>query len=251
MTDQSSYPSGSISRIVHHILTNIPYDNDPHHAQQNIGHVHMAGKCSREIWFRCNVAKESQETKPVMAMGKAIHDWLESVVISNGNGKLQAGLFADFRPIYNVIGRPDLLSNNSVGELKTSKQWAFKYLDVPMENHTLQASIYAYYWNKPYIEIIYLARDTGQFKTFFWPRLVGIEIEIQRISECSQMAEPPEKLTWKGEILNPWKLGANEKSPWQCKYCPFQKECYEIDSNNMFERELIRRSADTHSEQGV
>jgi CRISPR/Cas system-associated exonuclease Cas4 (RecB family) len=241
MSDQSNYPSGSISRVVHHILTNVPYDNDPHHSESKLGHVHMAGKCSREIWFRCNVPKENQPTKPVMAMGKAIHDWLETVVIANGNKQLQSGLFADFRPRYNVVGRPDLLSSNSVGELKTSKQWAFKYLDAPMENHTLQSSIYAFYYDRPYIEIIYLARDTGQFKTFFWPRLTGIETEIERISELSVQETPPEKLTWDGKLLNPWKLKADEKSPWQCKYCPFQKECYELDSKNMFENELNRR----------
>ena len=169
-----------------------------------------------------------------MVMGKAIHDWLSGIILSNPNGRISTENVADFRPKYNVIGRVDFLSDNSVGELKTTKQWAFKYLDSPQENHVLQASIYAEFFQRRYIEIVYLARDTGNFKTFFWPKLSGIDTEILRISEISLLHNPPGKIDWKGEKLEPWTMGS-DKLPWQCKYCPFKQQCYDLDAKGMFE----------------
>jgi hypothetical protein len=233
-TAMDNLPSGSISRVAHLILSNPPQELDTHHEQLKIGHVHMAGQCGRQIWFRCNIPRGEQPNPvPVMVMGKAIHDWFDTALESLGESRIKVKQTCDFRPRYNVIGRSDFLSPNSVGELKTSKKWAFKYLDAPQENHVLQSSIYAYFWQRRYIEIIYLARDTGEFKTFFWPALRGIETEIDRISTISLLHNPPDKLTWDGQKLDPW-TGIDEnghaKTPWQCKYCPFKKECLEIDN---------------------
>jgi hypothetical protein len=228
-------PSGSISRVAHLILNNPPQDTDPHHAQTKIGHVHMAGKCGRQMWFQCNIPKNQQPAPtPVMVMGKAIHDWFDEAIESISDTRIQVKQRCDFRPRFNVIGRADFLSSNSVGELKTAKKWGFKYLDAPQEGHVLQSSIYARFWQKRYIEIIYLARDTGEFKTFFWPALQNIDTEIERISAISTMHNVPDKLTWDGKKLDPW-TGIDEnghaKTPWQCKYCPFRKECLEVDNN--------------------
>jgi CRISPR/Cas system-associated exonuclease Cas4 (RecB family) len=227
MTEVDSYPSGSISKIISGILNNVPADTDRHHIQRKLGHAHQAGKCSRQIWFMCNTAKEDQHPIPVMVMGKAIHDWLSNVVLHNNDYGITTDDVADFRPRYNLIGKVDFLSPNSVGELKTTKQYAFKYLDAPREDHVLQSSIYAKFFGKRYIEIIYLARDTGNFKCFFWPALNNIDTEIERISEISQMHNPPRKITWDGQPLLPF---TSEKTPWQCKYCAFRKECLETDN---------------------
>lgn len=234
--DQDNLLSGSICRIASNILSNPPYDRDPHHGKLEIGHAHMAGKCARQIWFRTHIQKHEQPNPaPVMVMGKAIHDWFDTAIESLGEqSRILVKQKVDFRPKFNVIGRADFVSPNSVGELKTSKSWAFKFLDAPQEDHVLQSSIYANYYQRRYIEIVYLARDTGQFKTFFWPALRGIEVEIQRISDISTLHNPPDKLTWKGEKLNPWTdvdSNGKAKTPWQCKYCPFKKECLEIDNS--------------------
>jgi hypothetical protein len=227
MTEVDSYPSGSISKIISDLLSNVPTDTNPHHLQRKLGHAHQAGKCGRQIWFLCNVSREDQHPKPVMVMGKAIHDWLSSVVMSRNDLGISTDNFVDFRPRYNLIGRVDFLSPNSVGELKTTKQYAFKYLDAPREDHVLQSSIYARFFNRRYIEIIYLARDTGNFKCFFWPALNNIETEIERISAISQVHNPPQKQTWDGRPLEPFK---SEKTPWQCKYCMFKEECLNVDN---------------------
>lgn len=228
MTEIDSSPSGSISAIISGILNNVPYDNDRHHNIPKLGHAHQAGKCGRQIWFFCNTPKENQHPKPVMVMGKAIHDWLSSVVMSNNNYGISTENYCDFRPKYNVVGKVDYLSTNSVGELKTTKQWALdKWLEAPQIPHVLQSSIYAKFWQKRYIEIVYLARDTGNFRTFFWPALNNIDSEIERISNISTMHNPPPKLTWDGKPLLPFTA---EKTPWECKYCPFRKECLEIDN---------------------
>jgi CRISPR/Cas system-associated exonuclease Cas4 (RecB family) len=231
MTEIDSSPSGSISAIISGILNNVPPDTDRHHGSTKLGHAHFAGKCSRQIWFFCNTAQENRHTAPVMVMGKAIHDWLSGIILSNTSYGISTENLVDFRPKYNLIGKVDFLSTNSVGELKTSKQWAFKYLEAPQTAHVLQSSIYAKYFDKRYIEIIYLARDTGNFKTFFWPALNNIDSEIERISEISQMHNPPPKLTWDGKPLLPFTA---EKTPWECKYCPFKKECLDIDNIGVF-----------------
>jgi hypothetical protein len=228
MTEVGNYPSGSISKIISDLLTNVPADTNPHHLQRKLGHAHQAGKCSRQIWFMCNTDRTEQHPKPVMVMGKAIHDMLSVMVDSRNDLGITTDNLADFRPRYNIIGRVDFLSPNSVGELKTTKQWALdKWLEAPQIPHVLQSSIYAKYWNKRYIEIIYLARDTGNFRTFFWPALNNIDSEIDRISNISTMHNPPAKITWDGKPLFPF---TSEKTPWECKYCPFRKECLDVDN---------------------
>jgi CRISPR/Cas system-associated exonuclease Cas4 (RecB family) len=233
--ESNNLQSGSICKIASLILSNPPYDRDAHHAQREIGHAHLAGKCSRQIWFKTHIMKEDQPSPaPVMVMGKAIHDWFDSAIEQLGEKtQIMVKQFVDFRPRYNVIGRADFVSPNSVGELKTSKAYAFKYLDAPQDDHLLQSSIYAHYFQRRYIEIIYLARDTGQFKTFFWPALRGIEAEIERISYISTAHNPPEKVTWDGKPLEPWTAideNGHAKTPWQCKYCPFRMECLDLDN---------------------
>lgn len=228
MTEVDNLPSGSISATISRILSNVPADTDRHHSSTKLGHAHQSGKCGRQIWFFCNTAQENKHPKPVMVMGKAIHDWLSGVILSNRNYGISTDNFADFRPRYNVVGKVDFLSTNSVGELKTTKEWSLrKYLDAPQTAHVLQASVYARFFGKRYIEIIYLARDTGNFKTFFWPALNNIDSEIERLSRISLMHNPPPKLTWDGIPLEPFK---GEKTPWECKYCPFRAECLAVDN---------------------
>lgn len=235
-TESSNLQSGSISKIASLILSNPPHDPDKHHSQMELGHAHLAGKCSRQIWFRTHIRKTEQPNPaPVMVMGKAIHDWFDSAIEMLGEQtQILVKQLVDFRPRWNLIGRADFVAPISVGELKTSKSYAFKYLDAPQEGHVLQSSIYAYYFQRRYIEIIYLARDTGQFKTFFWPALRGIETEIERISTISTLHNPPEKVTWNGDKLEPWTAvdeNGHAKTPWQCKYCPFKMECLEHDNS--------------------
>lgn len=228
MTDQDNSPSGSICQTIAKILNNVPVDDDKHHNISKLGHASQAGKCSRQIWFICNTPYQDKHPAPVMVMGKAIHELISGYVSGNSNYGISTENVCDFRPRYNIIGKVDFLSTNSVGELKTTKQWALdKWLEAPQIPHVLQASIYAKYWQKRYIELIYLARDTGNFKTFFWPALNNIDSEIERISNISTLHNPPPKLTWDGKPLLPF---TSEKTPWECKYCPFRKECLEIDN---------------------
>lgn len=228
MTEMTNYPSGSISAIISGILTNVPNDTNPHHFQLKLGHASMAGKCGRNIWFQCNTAQDNRPNPvPVMVMGSAIHERISSYVVANPNLRISTNNPVDFRPRYNIIGEVDFLSSNSVGELKTTKQNAFKYLQTPQENHILQSSIYAYFYQRRYIEIVYLARDTGNFKAFFWPALNNIDTEIERISTISTLHNPPEKKTWKGEKLEPW---TSQKTPWECKYCNYKEQCLAVDN---------------------
>lgn len=234
MNETTNLPSGSITQIISTILNNPPIPDEIHHAQTKLGHASMAGKCARQIWFACNIPRKKQPNpSPIMIIGKLIHDWFDNAITEIGDNKILVKQECDLRPNFNVIGMADFLSSNSVGELKTTKQFAFKYLFSPHVSHILQASIYAYYWRKRYIEIMYLARDTGHFKSFFWPAIgrTYIENEIERISEISQMENAPEKLTWDNLKLNPW---SEAITPWQCKYCPFRKECLEIDNEQFF-----------------
>lgn len=226
---------GSISKIINQLLENVPLDekepSNVHHSELEIGHPSMAGKCGRQIWFASHTHIEDRHRNSVMLFGKLIHDWLEIQVATDPTSPIMAGVPVDFRPRYNMKGRVDFVSEKTVGELKTTKEWNIKrYLDAPREEHALQASIYAYGLDKPYIEIIYIARDTSLTRTFFWPTLKGIENEINRISEITKMHVPPDKLNWKGEKITPgrpWK--PKKEDPWECRYCPFKKECLQYD----------------------
>ena len=223
---------GSISRIIQELIANVPYEKNPHHETLGIGHASMAGKCARQIWLSSHISAEKRKQEPVMLFGQLIHNWFEDKVGSLSEETLKSTVPVDFRPKYNVIGLADFVSEKTVGELKTTKKFALKWLDAPREQHILQASIYAYGLNKPYIEIIYICRDTAEVRPFFWPRLNNIVNEISRISDITTMHVPPEKYTWKGDKLEParpWNGKLRKNEPWECRYCSFWKECFEID----------------------
>jgi len=230
------YSSNSISQVLTKFLTNIPPEDNPHHREGGIGHASMAGKCARQIWFLSHLPSEKKPQTPVMVFGKLIHGWLATYVNEKSEELgITSEVPLDFRPQWNLIGQADFLSEKTVGEVKTTKDYNIRrWWEIPKEQHILQASIYAYGFSKPYIELIYISRDTALIKTFSLPRRPGIESEIDRISSISQTSIPPAKITWKSEKLEPnrpWAPKTTKDEPWECRYCLFWKECLEIDKN--------------------
>ena len=216
------------------------------------------GKCKRQQYLarRNEVAPEpfTVKTLTLFRIGDLLEkqavEWLSQAkgiqVISRTDGGSQIKVAV---PEFNARGSLDGLvitdGEIAVLELKSTRDRALEYGDLPYHTHRLQALGYAYYLGLSRACIVYLGRDGA--KKVFWetvtPAIVQeIQTQWAELERFWLAQEEPPRLdlvqatkTVKGEKIpfyyekdGPWGKTGDPKLelPSECGYCSYQSYCW-------------------------
>lgn len=184
---------------------------------ESVVHISSAERCGRQIVYRLqNPGFDSKTTLPA-SIGTFIHRYIQNQLKELHGDDVEIEQSVDYRPKYPVIGSADIVTADTVYDIKTVGTPSWRY--IPNSAHILQTLLYAWGLDKPYAIILYVNRGNLQtvahrYKTH--TRIMDIVAELERFTHLFRIAELSKPL--------PDRL---PRGAWQCRYCPFAKQCWE------------------------
>jgi len=181
------------------------------------------GYCLRRIYLNCITPKETPvEVMRKFAVGNMIHDRVTSILrktfdsVSSEQSVVMYLDAIDFR----VLGRYDDIIHQDEGKILLEKKSVntLKFIDKPIHHHLIQTHLYMKCLGMDKAQIMYIEKNTFKTKTFNIKFQHWIFQEaMHRINIIANALKT--KRTPAPEARN------NMRMKWQCRYCPFYREC--------------------------
>jgi len=200
----------------------------------NVYRISSCVYCKRKSYYS-KVLKKQSEPNGKMLSGTLFHSIVPKVV----------GELIEFKDVeyekelelvfdgYKVLGHCDGYSKDTLFEFKFTAK--IDYEEVPLQ-YILQSNYYAGIANKPKIKIILIHSDTLKVRcydiSFSQELFDSMNRDILEVHKCISEGKPP--------LEGP-------KYSWECRFCPFSKECFEergkIDEYNALMKvgEIIKK----------
>jgi len=181
-------------------------------------HVHDLVRCKHKSELEVLFPEGSYKLSPVLFLGEAVDEFVKNLVMDyreklfkdlvSTTSEVEKKISINGREI-TIIGRPDIIMEDSVIEVKYSRTPE----DKPLEHHIAQLKLYMYLTNKKKGILVY-----------FTPRGLREFIIEEEIDE-----------EYVQELVNNWKT---PRYDWECQYCNYREICpYRIYLNE--KKELV------------
>ncbi len=168
-------------------------------------HVHDLVRCKHKSELEVLFPEGSYKLSPVLFLGEAVDEFVKNLV-TNYKEKLFPDLVSTTSEIekkvnangveITIIGRPDIIINDSVIEVKYSRTPE----DKPLEHHIAQLKLYMYLTDKRKGILVYFTPHG--LREFIFEEEIGEDYVI--------------------ELINNWKSPRYE---WECQYCNYREIC--------------------------
>jgi len=182
-----------------------------HTYKDNIFHASEAGMCARKIFFNRTIQTE-EETKAlqIFQIGNMFHEYVQENIMKGECEKAHSYDDGEFK----IVGRPDIIQEDQVVELKTTKDVRFVY--EPKPEHAKQINFYLYVVGKNCGKVVYMGKndfESREFDVTFSKELFDETVdEFRYVYECIRDKVDFDKIQ---PIYSP-----------MCFYCKYKSKCF-------------------------
>ena len=186
--------------------------------EQKSWYASSLGSCLRGQYFqRLGIEPDKEITDRelrIFSVGNQMEDWLIGL-LEGKKIETQQRLYSEK---WNISGRPDLVMDGRVYEIKTKHSRAFWYMQKegkPMHQHELQLWFYLKMLDLPEGNIVYLSKDDLSIAEFVVKK-DNKQLEEEVVKELTLLNK-----AW--ENKDPSILPLPKSTEWQSKYCKYHK----------------------------
>jgi len=200
-------------------------------------------KCERQFFYEfSDVVPEPLDipTLKTFGVGEAIHEWIQDILVKEGVAEVIEDETIEYNEDLGVCtgrvskeenkiiikepveihGRLDCQIKHEqesiVVEIKSVKNGGFFYIgNNPKAAHVQQLQLYLDHKGLKKGVILYINKDTGEFKEF------EIKHDPELVIKAKERFAEVKKRIDTGEIPNRLDIGS-----WQCSYCPYRLMCF-------------------------
>ena len=157
-------------------------------------HPSEATNCSLAVWFLKRHARGLTLLKPapqhanllmIFRIGHLVHHWVQGHYVRTGICEPNGIEYQILDEKRGITGSIDLLTKEKVIDLKTCS-WKVFSGKIPKHEHIVQTSIYAHYTGRDWIEVHYIAKDSGKL----WNWVEGVDTEAMGMLPVSSEQVP-------------------------------------------------------------
>jgi CRISPR/Cas system-associated exonuclease Cas4 (RecB family) len=204
---------------------------EPYQHTNKIG-PHSALACERRIWYEHQpIARAKQTVSAPMIMGSMIHAYILTRLSRTYLGSLRTEVPIAIGDA--IVGHADAATDKEVVELKTVASLSYRAYFGPASEHVMQAALYAYALDLPHIHIVYVERETFNYKIWSF-RLADhknmVELEVQRLTRIHHSLETHGfGINRKRVSLNGRPIDLKPGIDKYCNSCPYKQFCLEAE----------------------